>query len=122
MSILLLSITNAINLLFIYFIYPRVFFVFKYIGLAIFLVQITSQVYTTLINPGIPHKNNYISDSVMQIIYKNMKLSGLTFDKYRICKICNILVNKDQDVIHCDECNICVEGKILKLKFLFENN
>ena len=64
-----------------------------------------------LINPGIPNKNNYISDNVMQIIYMNMKMSGLTFDKYRTCKICNILVNKDDIVIHCDDCNICVKGK-----------
>ncbi len=110
MSILLLAITNAINFLFIYFIYPRIFIIFKLIGLSIFIIQNLSQIFTTLINPGIPNKNNYISDSIMQIIYKNMKLSGIKFDKYRICKQCNILVQKDDDVIHCDECDICVKG------------
>jgi len=113
MSVLLLAITNAINFLFIYLIYPKIYFVLKYIGLGIFIVQNLSQIYTSLINPGVPHKNNYISDSVMQIIYKNMKLSGVSFNKYRVCKICNILVNKDDYVIHCDECNICVEGILL---------
>ena len=108
MSLLLLAIT--INFLFIIFIYPKLYFLFKYFGLGIFLIQIITQLYTTMINPGIPNKNNYVSDSVMQIITQNMKLSGLKFDKYRICKICNILVTKDDNVIHCEDCDICVKG------------
>lgn len=110
MSLVLMAITNAVNFLFIFLIYPKIHFAFKYIGLSIFIIQTLSQIFTMLINPGIPNKNNYISDSVMQIIYQNMKLSGLTFDKYRICKICNILVSKEDSVIHCDDCNICVKG------------
>lgn len=111
MSFLLLFLVNLANFLFIIFIYPRIYFVFKYIGISIYLIQELSQVYTMLINPGIPNKNSYISENVLQIIYINMKMSGLTFDKYRTCKICNILVNKEDNVIHCDDCNICVKGK-----------
>ncbi len=48
----------------------------------------------------------------MQIIYNNMKLSGLTFNKYKVCKICNILVNSDDNVIHCDDCQVCIKSKI----------
>jgi len=112
MSIFLLFLINLANFLFIIFIYPYIYFVFKYIGITIYLGQTISHIYTMLINPGIPNKNNYISENVLQIIYENMKMSGITFDKYRTCKICNILVNKDDSVIHCDDCDICVKGNI----------
>ena len=110
MSLLLLALTNTANFLFIFFIYPNIYIGFKYFGISIFLIQVMIHLYTMLINPGIPNKNNYISENVLQIIYMNMKMSGMTFDKYRTCKICNILVNKEDGVIHCDDCNICVKG------------
>jgi len=111
MSFLLLFLVNLANFLFLIFIYPHIYLVFKYIGISIYLIQSISQIYTMLINPGIPNKNNYISENVLQIIYLNMKMSGITFEKYRTCKVCNILVNKDDNVIHCDDCDICVKGR-----------
>jgi hypothetical protein len=110
MSFLLIFLINLANFLFIIYIYPYIYFIFKYIGITIYLIQSISHIYTTLINPGIPNKNNYISDNVLQIIYANMKMSGVTFNNYLNCKICNILVNKEDNVVHCDDCDICVKG------------
>ena len=69
-----------------------------------------SQITCTIINPGIPHRNNYVSDGVMLSIYQQVKQNNYKFDKYRVCKICNILVNVEQNITHCEDCNICVES------------
>ncbi len=106
------------NALLIGFVYSELYFALKYAGLMIYLLQIFSQIYCTLINPGIPHRNNYVSDGIMHTIYQNVKHNNYKFDKYRVCKRCNILVTVEQQVTHCEECNICVEGKFLK-KFEF---
>jgi hypothetical protein len=119
MSFLLMFIINLANFLFIIYIYPNIYYIFKYIGITIYLIQSISHIYTMLINPGIPNKNNYISDNVLQIIYANMKISGITFNNYRNCKICNILVNKEDNVIHCDDCDICIKGILFVYLFLF---
>ncbi len=73
-------------------------------------MQIISQLVCTILNPGIPNRNNYVSDGVMHSIYQQVKYNNYKFDKYRVCKICNIIVTVDQDITHCEDCNICVEG------------
>lgn len=110
MSLILFSIINIINLLLLLLVFPRIYYIIKYIGEILFILQVFSQLYTTIINPGIPHRNNYVSDSIMLTIYKHVKEGNYRFDKYRVCKRCNILVTTDQEVTHCEDCNICVEG------------
>ena len=110
MSILLFLIINFVNLLLMLFVYNQLHYIMKYIGLTIYIVQVLSQTICTLANPGIPHRNNYVSDSVMHTIYQSIKSNYLKFERYRVCKRCNILVTLDQQVTHCEECNICVEG------------
>ncbi len=111
MSIILFVIINFLNALLIYFVYQELYFLLKYAGLMIYVIQVFSQISCTLINPGIPHRNNYVSDSIMHTIYQNIKHNNTKFDKYRVCKRCNILVTLEQQVTHCEDCNICVEGK-----------
>lgn len=111
MSIILFVIINLVNAMLIFFVYKELYVILKLIGVSIYIIQVFSQVTCTLINPGIPHRNNYVSDSIMHTIYQNIKYNNYKFDKYRVCKICNILVSVEQDVTHCEECNICVEGK-----------
>ncbi len=110
MSIILFIIINFINALLNYFIYTQLHLYMRLIGISIFSIQVLSQIYCTIKNPGIPHRNNYVSDSLMHTIYQNIKHSNTRFDKYRVCKRCNILVSVDQSVTHCEECNICVES------------
>jgi hypothetical protein len=111
MSMLLISIICAISAFLTYVIYPHVHITLKYIGNTIFLTQLISQCYTTLVNPGIPNRNNYVSQGVMETIYRHMRHNDSVFEKYRVCKECNILVKLEQSVMHCEDCNICVEGK-----------
>jgi len=35
---------------------------------------------------------------------------------YRICTVCKIVMNLDENVEHCEECNVCVEGNMSVLK------
>ena len=112
MSIILFIIINIFNTILIMGVYPQLHYLIEYIGLVVYILQTFSHFYTTLINPGIPHRNNYVSDSIMHTIYQNIKYHNYKFDKYRVCKMCNILVTADQQVTHCEDCNICVEGII----------
>ncbi len=110
MSIILFFAVNLFNAFLIIAIYPKTHYLMKYIGNTLYVIQVISQIYTTIINPGIPHRNNYISDEVMDTLYQNMRLNNVNFDKYRICRQCNILVNIEQQITHCDECDICIIG------------
>jgi len=110
MSIFLFLMVNLTNAGLILFVHKELSFLFRIIGLAIYITQIISQVTCTLINPGIPHRNNYVSDGVMHSIYQQIKYNNYKFDKYRVCKICNIIVTVEQNITHCEDCNICVEG------------
>jgi len=81
------------------------------VGLLLFIGQTTTNLFCVLVNPGIPNRKFYISESVMQSIYTYLEYTNSdTFDKYKICKICNIYVPPDQTVIHCEDCNICING------------
>ena len=65
----------------------------------------TSYSYTALINPGIP-KNCLDIDGDLKESLKDIK-------NFRICKVCNVIMNKDQNTMHCDDCNACIEGNSL---------
>lgn len=66
----------------------------------IFIIQISSYLYTILRNPGIPSGNRY---------YLNPTGSeGIR--RYKICRICNMFMNLDKKTYHCHNCCICVEG------------
>ena len=110
MSIILFLAINVFNTFLILVIYPNTHYLVKYIGNTIYVLQVISQIYTTIINPGIPHRNNYISEDVMETIYQNMKMNDVNLEKYRVCRQCNILVMTEQKITHCEECDICISG------------
>lgn len=57
---------------------------------------------TFLVNPGIPSRELWL---------ENFK--GEDISDYRICNICKIVMRAEDETEHCEECNICVVGKIL---------
>jgi len=69
-------------------------------------VQFFSHLLTACINPGIPSRKNflpeYIKENKINLNEKNPNL--------QICRLCNIVVNKNDDVSHCEECDVCVIG------------
>ena len=75
----------------------------KILGFSLWFVQFTSYTYTFLINPGIPNKNTKISNQ-----------NHPKFKDYRICQVCMKLMNLEINTNHCNECGVCVEGKIIK--------
>lgn len=110
MSLVLVCIITLLYVLQIFFLFPFIPNLLKAISTIIYTIQLSSQLYTTLINPGIPNRSNYVSDEVIeQISYNVLNNTNFNFDKYRLCKTCNIFIEKNSSVVHCPECEICVE-------------
>lgn len=112
---LILFITlTAINFLLLYFVYPILPEMIKYIGLTVYSLQSITFLFNFLVNPGIPNRKFYISENVIQSIYTYLEYTNSdTFDKYKICKICNIYVPPENTVVHCEDCNICITSKFV---------
>jgi hypothetical protein len=81
-----------------------------YLGLIVYLTQVISHTLTSIINPGIPSRENFISNYVKQ---KSFDIKATKESGYKICGICNIIVHERKNVSHCEDCDICVEGKKL---------
>ena len=77
------------------------------ISTIIWIIQFISHLLTACLNPGIPSRKNflpeYIRENNINLNKKNLNL--------KICRLCNIVVNKKDDVSHCEECDVCVIGK-----------
>lgn len=64
---------------------------------------------TFLINPGIPDKSLWL---------ENFKVEDVV-GEYKICEICKIVMKAEDNTEHCEDCDICVVGKIyFKIFFL----
>ncbi len=61
----------------------------------------TSYCLTVLVNPGLPKKETNLKYTVNKVSFKN----------FRICGVCNVIMNIDENTTHCDDCNVCIEGK-----------
>ncbi len=64
-----------------------------------YLIFMISYLTTMLINPGIPERK-YYSDYI--------KNKNIINDNWRCCYKCNIIVPKEYNISHCDDCDICV--------------
>lgn len=73
----------------------------KFIGILLLATQIFSYWYTALKNPGIPKKELWLNNG-----------KEVTIKNSRICYICNVIMNLDEGTEHCDDCGVCIEGKI----------
>ena len=63
-------------------------------------------IYIFLINPGIPSIDHY-----SRFFYKSenfMKMGEEQKKSYYLCEFCNIIINYNENIEHCDECQICV--------------
>ena len=67
------------------------------IGFIIYFIFLFSYLFTALINPGLPKNEKEISDNEIK---KN----------YKYCDICFIYVKIETKTIHCQMCDICIEG------------
>lgn len=81
-------------------------FYFKMIGIGLYFTQLISYILTALINPGFPKKEMNLKYMVKNVPFKN----------FRICGVCNVIMNIDESTSHCEDCNICIEGIYVKNK------
>lgn len=69
------------------------------IGVVISFTQVVSYVSTFLKNPGLPTKELWL---------QNIKDSDV--NDYTICNRCKIIMPKDMNIEHCEDCDVCVVG------------
>lgn len=69
-----------------------------YIGVLILFIVIVTYTLTAVVNPGLPDRN------LKKSLQENTK--QLTSAEY--CHKCKVL--KNDTTIHCDECEVCIEG------------
>jgi len=72
--------------------------------------MIISHLYVSLVNQGIPSKCFNISYKIIQLIFEEPDLIKINNKSINICKICEILIEKYQNVKHCQICNVCSLG------------
>ena len=60
-----------------------------------------------LINPGIPNIKYYAKKFIRSEQY--IKLKEKEKKNYYLCEICNIIVNIQDAIQHCEECDICIK-------------
>lgn len=110
LSILLIALVNIGNLIGLFYIYKLFHYIFKIIGICLFFTQTIFHFYTFIINQGIPDKKWFLSREVINQISTDKSFNlNFNFEKFQICKICNLLIKKDLDVVHCYFCNLCCE-------------
>ena len=109
-SVLLFFLINLLFIFCILLIYVKFNNIFLATGVLIYIIVIISQLYTTFINQGIPQRKWFLSDEVIfKIINDDNFYKKFNNDNYRVCRRCNILIDKKLKIIHCDICNICCE-------------
>ena len=107
--------TKKLNLVLIYQFFLHFSFIFihfriihgvfpymQYLLTIFYVMNFLNHMYLFLLNPGIPSP-----DSFSKIAIKNIQKEDRKY--FKVCEICNIIVDNYDDVRHCTECNICIK-------------
>ena len=89
--------------MFFYFAWNHLNYFIRLIVIIIFVSQISSYTYTFLVNPGIPRKNDNFK---LEDSENNLKQG------YKFCNQCKIILKLDSNTNHCQDCNVCIEGRL----------
>jgi len=84
---------------FMIFVWSKLSFPGRFIGVAIISVQIISYIITAFSNPGFPKRFNESELNSME--------RGKTL---HICKKCCFYIEPGQGTFHCFECDVCIIG------------
>ena len=110
LSLLIIVIVNLTNIFALLFIYKKLHYFFNLPGLIFYLFQSYSHLYTMLTNPGIPKKKWFFHENLIKKFTKEPYFNTqFNFEKFQICRKCNLLIDRNLNVVHCDICNICCE-------------
>jgi hypothetical protein len=96
---------NIIFYIYFYTFWDKLNETVRIINLTISGVAEVAYILTFLWNPGLPTQ-------AMNVNYFETNKEKLKITNYRICKTCQIIMNMDVYTEHCDDCNVCIEGKI----------
>jgi len=106
--ILILLSVLLLNLL----IYPYLKLSYLISGCIIHFTQVSSFLFTVLMDPGIPDRKCIVSREFVNSIEVNDLFEKTINEKYFVCEKCNIFVRKKKNAYHCEMCNICVESNL----------
>ena len=98
-----MSFINGICFLYFYNLWNKLSDIVKVIGIFVWITQVTSYTYTVLINPGL------VKPEMSLELFHSSKYKE-TVKNYRICSICKVIKNTDEETAHCDDCDTCIEG------------
>lgn len=108
--IMIISFNNTLFFLFIKYAYQKINFILQFFSLFLLIIVDITQLFTVFINPGIPKKIWFLSDKIINLIMKNECIyKEFNTEKYKICRKCNLLIDKCLKIIHCDICDVCCE-------------
>jgi len=91
-------------------VFTKINLIVSFLCLANYFLQVTTHLLTSFCNPGIP-KKEYVCPLEVGSNGKLDITKTSKYPNYKFCPQCNILVPNNKQVNHCDECNICIEGK-----------
>jgi hypothetical protein len=92
------------------FIYGYFSMLLKIAGIIIFIIVNYTQLFTCLVNEGIPSRKWFLSNIIINYLIEDEDVyNEFNTKKYQICRKCNILIDKSLKIIHCDICNLCCE-------------
>jgi hypothetical protein len=129
-AISLFLIIGFFNTLLLILVFPKINFYLALISEINYILQFVFHALTSIVDPGIPNRK-YICP--LEIV-ENGKINEDKKEEYKhhkICLTCNIIVENDKEISHCEECNICIEnhdhhcvwsGKCIGYKNLFYFN
>jgi hypothetical protein len=103
---------SIIAFVYLYFLSPFQPYEIKIMGFITYFLFFTSYLLTGILNPGIPKKNLWLNEFSN---YKDLKdIENEVGPNYRICQKCSVVMVVPNGTYHCDECEVCIEGKLLK--------
>ena len=102
LSLFMIIIIDIISFCYFYFLWNLLFKFIIFIGIIIFLFQTCVYLLVILMNPGIPSKELWLENYLIN----NKDEIGT----YRICNICKTIMRNKDKTDHCDECNVCIIG------------
>ena len=107
--------TKKLSLVIIYQLFLNLSFIFIHLGILqsvfsymrfmvtlFYSLNILNYMYIFLINPGIPSHENFSKKVIKTIKKEDRKY-------FEVCEICNIIVGYNDEIRHCNECNICMK-------------
>lgn len=110
-----LFVSGICNLYF-YFFWNIMYELPRNIGIFLYITFLACYWFTALYNPGIPinrhvsliqEDNNSLVDE--KDFRKQKKKENLPIPNKRICRVCNLVIDLNVKMIHCPDCDICVE-------------